>query len=183
VLANSIINFCFPWGVLVNYFEIPQLYAAYLQKKERGETIHDELLECLEPHERTIIRFLTGDDELRQSKFKLIPTCIEGPWAVKQMVAGKPAIIGKRLPVDYKYHPADPSRGLAECFEADLDISASDPVGKRVVKMCRSYMTSVTVDIGIVIEALEEDELPEQMLGCVRLHKLDALLAPTMPAL
>jgi hypothetical protein len=168
---------------LVNYFEIPQLYAAYLQKKERGETIHDELLECLEPHERTIIRFLTGDDELRQSKFKLIPTCIEGPWAVKQMVAGKPAIIGKRLPVDYKYHPADPSRGLAECFEADLDISASDPVGKRVVKMCRSYMTSVTVDIGIVIEALEEDELPEQMLGCVRLHKLDALLAPTMPAL
>ncbi|KAL3800848.1 hypothetical protein HJC23_001685 [Cyclotella cryptica] len=180
-MPTFIINFCFPWGVLVNYYEIPKLYSSFLEKKENGETIHDELLECLAPHERTIIRFLTGDDEHRQSKLKLIPVCIEGPWVVKQMVAGKPAIIGKRLPVAYKYHPADKSRGIAECFEADLDISASDPVGKKVVKLCRSYMTSVTVDIGVVIEGAEDDELPEQMLGCIRLHKLDALLAPTLP--
>lgn len=44
-------------------------------------------------------------------------------------------------------------------------------------------MSSVTVDLGFVIEGRTEDELPEQMLGCVRLHKIDALLAPTLPSL
>jgi hypothetical protein len=178
---HSIINFCFPWGVLVNYYEIPELYASFLQKKERGDTIHDEMLECFAPHERNVIRFLTGNDAQRQDKLKLIPVCIEGPWVVRQMIAGKPAVIGKRLPVKYKYHPADHSRGLEMCFEADLDISASDPVGKKVVKLCTTYLTSVTVDIGVVIEGIDQDELPEQMLGCVRIHKLDSLLAPTLP--
>jgi hypothetical protein len=178
---HSIINFCFPWGVLVNYYEIPELYASFLQKKERGDTIHDEMLECFAPHERNVIRFLTGNDAQRQDKLKLIPVCIEGPWVVRQMIAGKPAVIGKRLPVKYKYHPADHSRGSEMCFEADLDISASDPVGKKVVKLCTTYLTSVTVDIGVVIEGIDQDELPEQMLGCVRIHKLDSLLAPTLP--
>jgi hypothetical protein len=76
--SHSIINFCFPWGVLVNYYEIPPLYASFLQKKERGDVIHDEMLECFAPHERNVIRFLTGDDAQRQDKLKLIPVCIEG---------------------------------------------------------------------------------------------------------
>eukprot|EP01082_Thalassiosira_pseudonana_P011382 g10779.t1 g10779 contig4:2550626-2551843(+) len=181
-VPTFIVNFVFPWGVLVNYYEIPELYTSFMQMKyELGKEIVQESLECFAPHERSVIRFLTGDDVHRNETFKLIPVCIEGPWVVKKMVSGQPALIGKRLPVSYAYHAGDHSRGLAPCFEADLDISASDSVGKKVVNLCRRYMNAVTVDIGLVIEGNCEEELPEQMLGCVRLHKLDALLAPTLP--
>ena len=44
-------------------------------------------------------------------------------------------------------------------------------------------MSSVSVDLGFVIEGQREDELPEQMLCCVRLHKIDALSSPTLPPL
>ena len=180
-VPTFMLNFIFPWGVLVNYFEIPTMYLPYLHSTHESRQC-DGLapIESLAPHERAVIRFMTGTDEQRKNTLKLIPVCVEGPWVVKQMVGGKPAIIGKRLPVEYKYHPADRSNGLAECFEADLDIKASDPVGKKVVNVCRRYMSAVTVDIGIVIEGTSQDELPEQMLGCVRLHRLDALLAPTL---
>jgi len=42
-------------------------------------------------------------------------------------------------------------------------------------------MTTVTLDVGIVIEGTTE--LPEQMLGCVRIHRLDPQMSPTLPSL
>mmetsp|Transcript_1796 Transcript_1796/g.3466 ORF Transcript_1796/g.3466 Transcript_1796/m.3466 type:complete len:371 (+) Transcript_1796:48-1160(+) len=181
-----ILNFIFPWGMLVNYYEIPDLFLPFLREKYEPpqSNIHIPSFSSLAPHERAIVRFLTGSDEERDATLKLIPVCIEGPWVVRQMVSGKPAIIGKRLPIKYNYHPADDARGLAACFEADLDIASStDAMGKKVVNVCRRYMSAVTVDIGLVIEGTSIDELPEQMLGCVRLHKLDAILAPTLAPL
>lgn len=178
-----ILNFIFPWGMLVNYYEIPEIYLPFLRDKYESpqSNIHLPSMSSLAPHERAIVRFLTGSDEERDAALKLIPVCIEGPWVVRQMVSGKPAIIGKRLPIKYTYHPADNVRGLAPCFEADLDIASStDAMGKKVVNVCRRYMSAVTVDIGLVIEGTSIEELPEQMLGCVRLHKLDAILAPTL---
>ncbi len=44
------------------------------------------------------------------------------------------------------------------------------------------YLTSVTLDVGIVIEGTRASELPEQMLGCVRIHRLDPVMAPSLPS-
>jgi len=36
------------------------------------------------------------------------------------------------------------------------------------------------VDFGFVLEGQDDEELPEQILGCVRLAKVDVLNAPRM---
>mmetsp|Transcript_9331 Transcript_9331/g.16924 ORF Transcript_9331/g.16924 Transcript_9331/m.16924 type:complete len:373 (-) Transcript_9331:81-1199(-) len=178
-----IINFICPWGLILNYYQIPEFYLPYLRANEINRASLRASTETLQPHERSMARFLMGSNEERNSTLKLIPVAVEGPLVLKKMVQGKPAIIGKRLPTTYTYYPEDTSRGLADCFEVDLDVTATDSVGKTACNMARRYMSSVTVDLGFVIEGRTEDELPEQMLGCIRLHRMDDLLAPTLPGL
>lgn len=78
---------------------------------------------------------------------------------VTKLVQGKPAIVGKRLPAKYTTYPANKSRALADCFEVDLDVTATDSVGRTACNMSRRYMSSVTVDLGFVIEGRQEDEV------------------------
>lgn len=174
-----VINFIFDWGMLVNYFEIPTMYVSFLRARYEGSNQDLPTMDDLQPHDRAIIRFLVGSDNHRNETLKLIPKCPEGPWAVRQLVNGKPALIGKRLPAQYSYYPA--KDGKAECFEADLDTRETDRVGKKAISLCRRYLTTVTLDVGIVIEGTHPSELPEQMLGCVRVHRLDPQMAPTLP--
>lgn len=178
-----LINFVCPWGVILNYYRIPELYMPYLRAKAERRASLRAAADALAPHERALARFFLGDDRERDATLKLIPVAVEGPLLVKKMVQGKPAIIGQRLPTQYHYHPQDAARGLADCFEVDLDVNATDSIGKTACNMSRKYMNSVTVDLGFVIEGTSEDLLPEQMLGCVRLHRIDGLKAPTLPAL
>ena len=178
-----IINFICPWGLIVNYYEIPEFYLPFLQAVEADKPYLHAMLKGLEPHERAMARFFMGSDEVRNESLKLIPVAVEGPLVVRKMVKGTPAVIGKRLPATYTHYPADETRGLSDCFEVDLDVTSTDKVGRSACNMSRRYMSSVTVDLGFVIEGRTEDELPEQMLGCVRLHKIDSLRAPTLPPL
>ncbi len=175
-----IINFILEWGLLVTYFELPEMYVSFLRARYEGSNQDLPAMDTLQPHERAIIRFLVGSDDHRNATMKLIPKCPEGPWAVRQLVNGKPALIGKRLPTKYNYYPA--SDGKAECFEADLDTRETDRVGKKAISLCRRYLTSVTLDVGIVVEGTNTSELPEQMLGCIRVHRLDSQMAPTLPS-
>jgi len=176
-----IINFIFDWGILVNYFQIPAMYVSFLRARYEGSNQDLPAMDTLQPHERAIVGFLVGSDDHRNATMKLIPKCPEGPWAVRQLVNGKPALIGKRLPTQYNYYPATDD-GKAECFEADLDTRETDRVGKKAISLCRRYLTTVTLDVGIVIEGTNTSELPEQMLGCIRVHRLDSKMAPTLPS-
>jgi hypothetical protein len=134
--------------------------------------------ESLSPAERTLAKFFSGDDNYKNATLKLIPFIPQGPWIVRNMVSGQPAIIGNKLPVKYTYVEA--SNDGAEYLEADLDIGSSSPTAKRIVSVCRRYMNLLTVDIGLVIQGNATDELPEQMLGSIRLHGVDPQKAPTL---
>lgn len=159
-VPTFIINFVCPWGLIVNYYEIPELFLPYLRaEKSSNRSTLRATLDKLKPHERALARFFLANDDERDSSLKLIPVAIEGPIVVKKMVQGKPAIVGKRLPTKYTYHPEDKSREWADCFEVDLDVTATDSVGKTACNMSRRYMSGITVDLGFVVEGRQEDEV------------------------
>lgn len=113
-------------------------------------------------------RFLAGDDAFRNSRFKLIPGIPEGPWVVKKSVGAKPVILSHGLEVSY-------FQGQTY-LEAVVDVS-SDRVAKHVTALCRSHSTSLKVDMGFVVEGIDEAELPEVLLSCVQYDHLDLTLA------
>jgi hypothetical protein len=65
-------------------------------------------------------------------------------------------------------------------LECDLDIGNSSKTARRIVSVCRRYMSALSVDIGFVIEGKTEEELPEEMMGAIRIHEVDPIKAPTV---
>ncbi|KAL7093368.1 hypothetical protein ACP275_11G036700 [Erythranthe tilingii] len=115
-------------------------------------------------------KFIDGTDMFRDSRFKLIPSIVEGYWMVKRAVGTKACLLGKA--VTCKYLRQD------NFLEIDVDISSSS-VARGVISLVLGYVTSLVVDLSIVIEGREEAELPEYILGTIRLSRvqLDSAVA------
>ena len=178
-IPTFIVNFRLPWGVCIFYSEIPTKFLPFLKygdNKNNKET--PPSMDNFSPGDRAVCRFLMGDDTYRNKKLKIVPVVIAGPWVVKSIVGGKPAILGKQLPIDYTYQPSDSKN--SEYLEADLDIVAS-AAARRILSVVRSYTQDLTLDLGFVIEGAEDDELPEQMLCACRLHGMDPFNASPLP--
>ncbi|CAI6003307.1 unnamed protein product, partial [Closterium sp. NIES-65] len=110
-------------------------------------------------------RFVNAeDDSFRNSRFKLIPRIEEGFWAVKRAVGTKAAILGKALTCSY-------FKG-ENYLEMDVDVGSSS-VARSVIGLVLSYVTSLVVDLALLIEAQAADELPEYLLGTITLMRLE----------
>lgn len=105
--------------------------------------------------------FIDGDDAFRNSRFKLIPTVVEGSFIIRQSVGSKPALLGNKL--QCPYYRGD------NYFEVDIDIS-SNSVANTVVGMVQGVTKSLVIDMAFLIEAQSEEELPETILGAVRMQ-------------
>ena len=133
--------------------------------------------------DRCCARFLLGDDEHKNNTLKIFPVVVEGPWVVKSVVGGKPAIIGTKMPVNYVYAPEKTTadgKKQAMYLEADLDIVSSS-AARGILSVTRSYTQELTLDLGFAIQGNSNDELRECMLVGTRLHGLDPLNAPPLP--
>ena len=133
--------------------------------------------------DRCCARFLLGDDDHKNNTLKIFPVVVEGPWVVKSVVGGKPAIIGTKMPVNYVYAPektAADGKKRAMYLEADLDIVSSS-AARGILSVTRSYTQELTLDLGFAIQGNSNDELRECMLVGTRLHGLDPLNAPPLP--
>ncbi|KAF8036755.1 hypothetical protein BT93_C2462 [Corymbia citriodora subsp. variegata] len=108
-------------------------------------------------------KFVDGSDAFRDSRFKLIPSIVEGYWMVKRAVGTKACLLGKA--VTCKYLRQD------NFLEIDVDIGSSS-VARSVIGLVLGYVTSIVVDLAILVEAKEESELPEYILGTVQLNRL-----------
>ena len=128
------------------------------------------------PFDLALARFLAGgfggsddagSDEAnarRDGTFKLIPRITEGSWIVKQSVGTTPCLVGHKLAQRYSRGP--------NYVEVDVDV-ASSSVAATVVGLVMGATKSVVVDMGIVLEGHAGDELPEALLGTVRLSRVD----------
>jgi hypothetical protein len=112
-------------------------------------------------------------NDFRNERFKLIPSIVDGPFIVKKAVGNKPALLGKKLTQRY-------FRGR-NYVEVDVDVSSS-VVAFNIVSLCRGYARQLVVDMGICFEGREESELPEGVLGVVRLTRVDMEQAEPLEA-
>ncbi|GAA0141102.1 defense/immunity protein [Lithospermum erythrorhizon] len=108
-------------------------------------------------------RFIDGTDVFRDSRFKLIPSIVEGYWMVKRAVGTKACLLGKAVTCNYLRED--------NFLEIDVDIGSSS-VARSIISLVLGYVTSIVVDLAIVVEAKEEAELPEYILGIVRLNRV-----------
>ncbi|XP_010454826.1 PREDICTED: protein ENHANCED DISEASE RESISTANCE 2-like [Camelina sativa] len=118
------------------------------------------------PSDSLLHKLINGeDDTFRDERLKIISNVVKGPWVVKA-AAGKfgAFVAGKALKCSYY-------RG-ANYFEIDVDISSS-AILTALVRFMLGYVTNLTIDIGFVVEAQTEDELPERLIGGVRICHME----------
>nr|GEW46227.1 protein enhanced disease resistance 2-like isoform X1 [Tanacetum cinerariifolium] len=108
-------------------------------------------------------RFIDETDTFRDSRFKLIPSIVEGYWMVKRAVGTKACLLGKAVTCNYVRHD--------NFLEIDVDVGSSS-VARSVIGIVLGYVTSIVVDLAIIIEGKEQVELPEYILGTVRLNRV-----------
>lgn len=117
------------------------------------------------PFGRIAEPFFFGDsDEYRNKTFKLIPHIVEGNYIVRKAVGSKPTLLGTRLKQVYVQNE--------RFFELIVDIG-SNAVAQRIVKLALGYAKSLVVDMMFVLEGKHEDELPERIVGGLRMKNID----------
>lgn len=110
--------------------------------------------------------FINGTDEYRKAHFKFIPRVVDGPWLVKKSVGTQPAILGNKLTQLYF---ADKK---ANYMEVTVDVGSSR-VGTSLFALCKGYSTALVLDFCYLFEGQAEEELPERILGGVRVCNVD----------
>lgn len=109
-------------------------------------------------------RFIHEDDHFRNSRFKIVNRIVKGPWIVKTAVGNYAAcLLGKALRCNY-------IKG-SNYLEIDVDIGSS-ALASAILHLALGYVTSVTIDMGFLVESQAEEELPERLLGAVRVSQM-----------
>ncbi|KAI4343307.1 hypothetical protein MLD38_027829 [Melastoma candidum] len=117
--------------------------------------------------------FVDGDDEFRNSRLKLIPSVPKGSWIVRQSVGSTPCLLGKAVDCNYIRGP--------QYLEIDVDIGSST-VANGVLGLVIGVITTLVVDMAFLVQANTTDELPERLIGAVRVShiKLSSAIVPML---
>ncbi|KAL2652955.1 hypothetical protein R1flu_021083 [Riccia fluitans] len=116
------------------------------------------------PEGSLLHRFIKGDDSFRNSRLILIPAIAEGSWIIKQAVGSRSTTMAQILEVSYHNGP--------NYLQIDVNLGSSGVV-RGVLGLVFGYITSIVVDMAFLIRGETEEELPEQILGVVRLSRID----------
>ncbi|XP_052311282.1 protein ENHANCED DISEASE RESISTANCE 2 isoform X2 [Populus trichocarpa] len=109
-------------------------------------------------------RFVDGDDEFRNSRFKLLPSVLQGSWIMRQSVGSTPCLLGKAVECNYIRGP--------KYLEVDVDIGSS-AVASGVLWLVMGTSPTLVVDMAFLVQANTTEELPEQLIGAVRVSHVE----------
>ncbi|KAH9253358.1 hypothetical protein BASA81_008709 [Batrachochytrium salamandrivorans] len=106
--------------------------------------------------------FVDGTDEYRASVFKMIPRVTQGSYMVKKTVGEIPALIARKMKMNFYVN-----RDYVEC---DMDLGTSAVAGS-ILSIVKGYATTLTVDLGFLLEGQSVDRLPEIIVCGFRMVK------------
>lgn len=145
-----VVNFVIPLGSFVIYFTSDR------DEPSVGDSKFDALMN----------RFLTGSDEFRNDRLKLIPSVTDGSWIVKNACGSKPAILGRKIPMAYY-------RGNHH-FEVVVDVT-QNPMARSVCGLVAEQLKHLSICLAFVLEGRNSNELPERILGAIQFSRLDLM--------
>jgi hypothetical protein len=101
----------------------------------------------------------------QEERLKVIPVVRQGSWVVRKAVSsGRPSLIGRHTTLRLYAGP---------CYmETAIDVGAS-ALARGAVQALTSSLSSVTVDIAILLEARETPLLPERLLAAFQMMQCD----------
>ncbi|KAH9686935.1 protein ENHANCED DISEASE RESISTANCE 2 [Citrus sinensis] len=117
-------------------------------------------------------RFVDGDDEFRNSRLKLIPSVPKGSWIVRQSVGSTPCLLGKAVDCNYIRGPKYLEVNALGISIIDVDIGSST-VANGVLGLVIGVITTLVVDMAFLVQANTTDELPERLIGAVRVSHIE----------
>ena len=123
-------------------------------------------ISAAESAERRLLEtFLEEDDEYRNSRLKIIPNVVEGPWIARKATGTTPAIIGKKLTTTYIYEPT-------HFIEVNIDVFSST-AARTMLGVLVSATKRLVIDVSVLIEGQSPEELPERILGGFKVRYVD----------
>ncbi|KZV31682.1 hypothetical protein F511_00486 [Dorcoceras hygrometricum] len=112
-----------------------------------------------------LYQFINGTDAFRNSRFKIVNKIVKGPWIVKTAVGNHSAcLLGKALNCSYHRGP--------NYLEIGVDIGSS-AIATAILRLALGCVTAVTIDMGFLVEAQTDTELPECLFGAVRICQME----------
>ncbi|KAF5205612.1 Enhanced disease resistance [Thalictrum thalictroides] len=89
---------------------------------------------------------------------------MQGSWIVRQSVGSTPCLLGKAVDCNYIRGP--------KYLEIDVDIGSST-VANGVLGLVCGVITTLVVDMAFLVQAVSMDELPERLIGAVRVSHVE----------
>ena len=131
----------------------------------------DETLVGVDParvraYDNVLRRFRQGSDAYRDGKLKIIPRVAEGGYIVRKSIGRVPALLGKKLKSTYTIDDS------LNAMEITADVGSSKIAG-RIINLIKKTARSLVVDMTFLFQGDSGDELPESIIGGVRISHCD----------
>lgn len=123
---------------------------------------HDAQSITSKPGGKLFEKFRSADDAFRNSRFKVVPCIHKGSFAVKAVMGERPCLVANSMKTHYFC-----GKTYIEC---DIDLASCSH--SRIQSLI-SDLPSMHISIAFVVQAQDEVELPEAILGCVSLLGFD----------
>jgi len=107
-------------------------------------------------------KFRNSEDSFRNSRFKVVPCIHKGSFAVKAVMGDRPCLVANSMQTHYFSN-----KNYMEC---DIDLASCS---HRRIQSLISELPSMRISIAFVLQAQDEFDLPEVILGCVAFSGLD----------
>lgn len=122
-------------------------------------------------HNLTTLRkfLLDGDDAYRSARIKFAVKLFKGPAVLRRVLPSRPVLVGQRATTRFYRGEGGPLEN--KYLEVDL-ICASNATAKYLYSTFSAYSARSEQELAFWIEGTSESELPERLLGAVRLRRV-----------